>query len=74
MPAGAGGAISVFATNTTDVILDINGYFTGVTGSTLAFYSLNPCRVVDTRGPNGAFGGPFLRGGAAGRDFPHDRE
>ncbi len=27
VPAGAGGAISVFVTDTTDVILDINGYF-----------------------------------------------
>src|SRR5262249_14628336 len=27
VPAGAGGAVSVFASNTTDVILDINGYF-----------------------------------------------
>jgi len=27
VPAGTGGAISVFVTNPTDVILDINGYF-----------------------------------------------
>ena len=27
VPAGAGGAISVFVTDRTDVILDINGYF-----------------------------------------------
>jgi hypothetical protein len=27
VPAGAGGAINVFVTNQTDVILDINGYF-----------------------------------------------
>jgi len=70
VPAGTGGAISVFASHTTDVVLDINGYFTRVTGSTLAFYPLNPCRVVDTRWPNGPLGGPFLQGGAAGRDFP----
>jgi len=70
VPAGAGGAISIFASNMTDVVLDINGYFAAVTGSTLAFYPLTPCRVVDTRGPNGPLGGPFLQGGAAGRDFP----
>ena len=70
VPAGIGGAISVFATNTTNVILDINGYFAEVTGSTLAFYPLNPCRVADTRGPKGALGGPFLKGGAPGRAFP----
>lgn len=70
VPAGAGGAVSVFATDTTDVILDVNGYFAPVTDSTLAFYALKPCRVADTRGPKGPFGGPFLSGGAAGRDFP----
>ena len=38
VPAGAGGAISIFASNTTNVVLDINGYFAAVSGSTLAFY------------------------------------
>ncbi|HVT19116.1 MAG TPA: HYR domain-containing protein [Thermoanaerobaculia bacterium] len=28
------------------------------------FYTLTPCRVVDTRNPNGAYGGPALAGGA----------
>jgi YVTN family beta-propeller protein len=71
VPAGAGGAISIFAYNTTHVILDINGYFAAVkSGSTYAFFELDPCRVVDTRGPDGPLGGPFLQGGAAGRDFP----
>jgi YVTN family beta-propeller protein len=70
VPAGTGGAIRLFVTNTTNVILDINGYFTAIKDSTLAFYPLYPCRVVDTRGPNGTFGGPYLQGGAVGRDFP----
>jgi hypothetical protein len=50
VPAGSGGAISVFATNDTDVILDIDGYFvpTG-TANALAFYPMTPCRLVDTR-------------------------
>jgi YVTN family beta-propeller protein len=70
VPAGAAGAVSVFATSTTNVILDINGYFAPVTLSTLAFYPLQPCRVADTRRSNGPLGGPFLKGGAPGRDFP----
>lgn len=69
VPAGAGGAASIFVTNETNVVLDINGYFAPVTLSTLAFYLLTPCRVVDTRGPNGPLGGPFLQGGTP-RDFP----
>ena len=48
-PAGTHGAVSVYVTNTTDVVIDIDGYFAPVTGSTLAFYPLTPCRVVDTR-------------------------
>jgi hypothetical protein len=61
VPAGAGGAISVFATDTTDVILDINGYFVppGVTAA-LAFYPLTPCRIADTQNPDGPLGGPSL--------------
>lgn len=52
VPAGSAGAVSVFVTNTSDVILDINGYFLPGDASTLAFYPLTPCRVVDTREPN----------------------
>ncbi len=49
-----GGAVSVFASNTTNVILDINGYFRPA--SSLAFYSLPPCRLVDTRPQYGGSG------------------
>jgi hypothetical protein len=50
VPAGAAGAISAFATNDTDVILDINGYFVAASNPAgLAFYPLTPCRLVDTR-------------------------
>jgi hypothetical protein len=58
-PAGAGGAISVFGANNTDVILDINGHFVPAnTAGSLAFYPVTPCRSVDTRNGtliNGAF-------------------
>src|ERR1039458_3626412 len=53
VPAGTNGAVSIYVTNTTNVILDINGYFAPPSGSTLAFYPLTPCRVLDTRNPNG---------------------
>ncbi len=70
VPAGANQAISVFATQTTDVILDVNGYFVPASQSdALAFYPLTPCRVVDTRGATGPLGGPNLVGGKI-RDFP----
>jgi DNA-binding beta-propeller fold protein YncE len=50
VPAGYQGEVSVYATDTTDVILDIDGYF-ALPGTGYQFYPLTPCRVVDTR-PN----------------------
>lgn len=68
--AGVNGAISVFAANTTDVILDINGYFVPPSAQTgLAFYPVSPCRVVDTRQAPGPLGGPALDAGSS-RTFP----
>jgi len=60
VPAGVGGAISIFATNTTDVVLDINGYFVyaDANPSALAFFPITPCRVADTRSGSGPLGPP----------------
>ena len=70
VPAGSSGAISVYVTDTTDVILDINGYFVPTNGpTTLTFYPLTPCRIADTRNGTGALGGPSLAAGQ-GRSFP----
>jgi beta-glucanase (GH16 family) len=71
VPAGSGGAVSVFVTNATEVILDINGYFDspGSPATSYSFYPATPCRVADTRGPAGQFGGPTVGGGQS-RDFP----
>ncbi len=63
VPAGTGGAISIYVTDTTDVVLDINGYFVPPDPSALAFYPLTPCRIADTRLPNAPLGGPYLVGG-----------
>jgi hypothetical protein len=61
VPAGTNGAVSVFATDTTDVILDINGYFVpAIDPAGLAFYPLTPCRVADTRKSAAPLGGPSL--------------
>jgi len=35
----------------------------------LNFVPMAPCRIVDTRDPNGTFGGPIIRGQSS-RDFP----
>src|ERR1019366_10202879 len=48
VPAGYQEAVSVFVSNTTNVVIDIDGYFAPASGSTLAFYPVTPCRVLDT--------------------------
>ena len=83
VPAGANESISAFVTNATDLILDINGYFaaSGSPGA-LAFYPVTPCRVADTRNPDGPFGGPEMAAGtvrsfalpASGCDVPSTAE
>jgi subtilase family serine protease len=69
-PAGVNGGVSVYVSNQTQVILDIDGYFVPKgTASALAFYPLTPCRVADTRNPDGPLGGPFLSA-LTSRAFP----
>ncbi len=57
-------SISVYASDPTDVILDVNGYFAGPGGAgALSFYPVTPCRVADTRNGSGPFGGPEMQAG-----------
>ncbi|HOL73413.1 MAG TPA: SBBP repeat-containing protein [Bryobacteraceae bacterium] len=65
IPAGTAGAVSIYASDPTDVFLDINGYFVPATSTEgLAFYPVVPCRIMDTRWSNGPLGGPSLAGGS----------
>ncbi len=70
VPAGTNEGVCVFASNDTDFILDISGYFVSASSpGALAFYPLPPCRIADTRNPAGSLGGPSLVGGVS-RTFP----
>jgi hypothetical protein len=70
VPAGTGGAVSVFVTDSTEVIIDINGYFaTGGSAASYSFYPATPCRIADTRNATGMFGGPTMQAGQS-RAFP----
>ena len=68
--AGSGGAVNVFVTDATHLLVDLNGYFAppGSPGA-LAFYPVQPCRVSDTRNGGGTFGGPRLEADTA-RNYP----
>jgi hypothetical protein len=59
VPAGSNGAVTVYSSDATHVIIDINGYFVPASNpAALAFYTLAPCRVADTRSVGS--GGPAL--------------
>ena len=45
----ASGEVSVYPTNNTDLIIDINGYFAPAGQGGLSLYGVQPCRVIDTR-------------------------
>jgi hypothetical protein len=47
----------VYARNDTDLAIDVNGYFAAPGQNGLSLYPTVPCRVLDTRPPNG--NGPF---------------
>ncbi len=62
VPVGSNGSITTFASNNTDVVIDINGYFAPPATGGANFYTLAPCRVIDTRNPAGSspFSGTLL--------------
>jgi hypothetical protein len=60
------GLVSVWASNATDVILDVSGYFVQAPAydqPAMLFTPVAPCRLLDTRNSPGALGGPSLVAG-----------
>jgi hypothetical protein len=47
------GSIDVFASDATDLAIDITGYFAPPGAGGLSLYNVTPCRVLDTRLPAG---------------------
>jgi len=43
------GPVDVFASDDTDLVIDINGYFAPPGNGGLSLYAVTPCRVFDTR-------------------------
>ncbi len=60
LPAGAGGAVNLYAFEATDVIVDINGYFAADNGTGLYYFPVTQCRVANSNDASytGAYGGP----------------
>ena len=66
-PVAVGDGPNLFAINSSTNTIYIPNYFDGtvsvIGGSTeLQFFPIPPCRLVDTRQPNGELGGPSLQG------------
>jgi hypothetical protein len=60
-PAHATGGVGVTVTNPNGSSHTLtNGFFYAPLSATTSFYTLTPCRVLDTRNPNGPSGGPAL--------------
>jgi hypothetical protein len=53
VPAGTAGGVSVYSTDATDLVIDVNGYFAPPSAGGLSLYTVAPCRVIDTRLPAG---------------------
>jgi hypothetical protein len=53
VPAGTNGSIDVFASDATNLVIDVNGYFAPMNPGGLSLYAVAPCRVLDTRQPPG---------------------
>ena len=60
-PAKATGKVTVAVTNPDTQSSSLaNAYFYAPPSTTSDFYTVAPCRVIDTRNANGAWGGPIL--------------
>ena len=55
--AAPNGDVAVYASNSTDLLIDINGYFAPSGAGGYSLYTSAPCRAYDSRGNNGQ---PFL--------------
>jgi hypothetical protein len=57
VPVGSGGQVSFFNfAGVTDLVVDVNGFFTDATASGKRFNALSPARIADTRASNQKLG------------------
>ncbi len=68
-PAHAAGIVNVVVLSNGLTATLASGYFYFTPPPAASFYTLAPCRLVDTRNPNGALGGPAIPASVR-RNFP----
>jgi uncharacterized repeat protein (TIGR02543 family) len=67
--SGSGGSFADPSSPSTSFTITGNASITATFTAGGGFYTLAPCRVVDTRNPTGPLGGPILAGNGAERSF-----
>ena len=60
VPAGTSGQVSVYVSDASDVVMDINGYFAPPGTGGLSLYTVPACRALDSRTGSGAFKGVLV--------------
>ncbi len=81
LPLSADGRFRVFSNRMADLVLDVHGFYTSSppAGSTTRpyppfyYYPITPCRLVDTRRPVGAWGGPQIPARPESESYMGDR-
>lgn len=64
IPAGTNGSVTVYGSEDTHLVIDVDGYFVSsvnAPANSLAFDAVTPCRILDTRLSGGAFGSSETR-------------
>src|SRR6185295_1329458 len=63
VPIGAGGTVDIFSQMSTDLVADVQGYYTPAASAQAGlFIPLGPTRLLDTRDPSSSHFGPLVAG------------
>jgi len=63
VPIGSGGTVDIFSQMTTDLIADVQGYYTPTQSAQAGLFTpLGPTRLLDTREPSSSHFGPLAAG------------
>jgi uncharacterized repeat protein (TIGR03803 family) len=68
-PVAAGSSTFTISATDANRCMGSQSYTLTINAAAVRFYTIEPCRLIDTRRPVGAYGGPALQGSGAQRSF-----